>query len=275
MSDRLQPLSAFPPAARRRVRFVLCDIDDTLTRRGRLVASAYAAIERLGAAGLAVVPVTGRPAGWCDLIARQWPVAGVVGENGALYFRYDEGRRRMIRRYWRDAEQRRADRDQLTTLGRRILAEVPGAAIAADQSYRDSDLAIDWCEDVARLSDGAVERILAIAGEAGAHAKLSSIHVNIWFGEFDKLAMTRVLMRDCFSLDLDAHRHEFAFVGDSPNDAPMFAFFPLAIGVANVLDFRGRLACEPVYITAAPGGEGFVEAADALLSARAPVPAPR
>jgi len=268
LTPKLQPLSAFPAEKRRAIRFVLTDVDDTLTIDGRLTASAYAAMDRLDRAGIVVVPVTGRPAGWCDLIARQWPVGGVVGENGAFYFRHDPARRSVVRRFWRDPEQRRHDRGQLTTLGRRILAAVPRAQITSDQEYRESDLAIDWCEDVERLSQAEIDRIVAIAREAGATVKVSSIHVNIWFGEFNKLAMTRVLFREQFATDLDDAAEQFVFAGDSPNDAPMFAFFPFATGVANVLDFRGRLDAEPTYVTTRRGGDGFAELAEAILSAR-------
>ncbi|HEU0290571.1 MAG TPA: HAD hydrolase family protein, partial [Burkholderiales bacterium] len=89
------PLSEFPVEVRRSIRGVLCDIDDTLTTGGRLTAGAYGAMERLQQAGLPVIPITGRPAGWCDHIARMWPVAAVVGENGAFYFRYVHGKRVM------------------------------------------------------------------------------------------------------------------------------------------------------------------------------------
>jgi len=57
----MQPLDAFPIAARRKVRGVLVDIDDTLTTDGRLTAEAYGALERLHDAGLLVVPITGVP----------------------------------------------------------------------------------------------------------------------------------------------------------------------------------------------------------------------
>ncbi len=96
----------WPPAALARLRGLLCDIDGTITSDGRLSASAYAALEALQSAGLLVIPVTGRPAGWCDLIARFWPVAAVVGENGAFYFRYDHATHRMTRRYARSHAER-------------------------------------------------------------------------------------------------------------------------------------------------------------------------
>src|SRR3954453_11469440 len=138
----MKPLAEFPTEAARRVKVVLTDIDDTLTEHGRLPAIAYDAMERLKVAGLIVVPVTGRPAGWCDLIARQWPVDGVVGENGAFWFRYDDARKKLTRRYAKAVEHRRNDAARLEEIRVAVLAEVPGAAVAADQAYRDADLAI-------------------------------------------------------------------------------------------------------------------------------------
>ena len=264
------PLSEFPPAARREVRCVLADIDDTLTTAGRLTAAAYAALERLQAAGLKVVPITGRPAGWCDHIARMWPVDGVVGENGAFYFRYDRARRAMQRRFVDDAVTRAGHRERLKTIGAEILACVPGAAIAADQLYRETDLAIDFCEDVPRLAPEAVDRIVALMQGRGLTAKVSSIHVNGWFGAYDKLSMTKRLLAECHGVDLgrDTERGRCVFAGDSPNDAPMFAFFPHSVGVANIRDFAGRLAHEPAYVTSAASGAGFCELVDCLLAAR-------
>jgi HAD superfamily hydrolase (TIGR01484 family) len=264
----MRPLGEFPLQARRAVRFVLCDIDDTLTDGGRLTARAYAALERLEAAGLTIVPVTGRPAGWCDLIARLWPVAAVVGENGAFYFAYDRERRRMTRCYWKTRRERREDRARLELLEAQIVAQVPGAAVAADQAFREADLAIDCREDVAPLPDNAIARIVAIFEAAGAQAKVSSIHVNGWFGDYDKLAMSRRLLAERFGVDPEAAREQVLFVGDSPNDAPMFAHFVHAVGVANVRDFAGRLAAEPAWVTEARGGAGFAELAAALLAAR-------
>ena len=266
----MRPLAEFPKAERRALRYVLADIDDTLTHDGRLPANAYAAMERLRAAGLKMAPITGRPAGWCDMIARQWPVDAVVGETGAFYFSYDDETKTMTRRYWKDGPARAADRLRLAELGDRILAAVPGAALSADQPYREADLAVDFCEDVAPLGEAAVARILSLFEEAGAQAKASSIHVNGWFGDYDKLAMTRLLFREVFHVDLDRVRETVAFAGDSPNDAPMFGYFPNAVGVANVADFAGRLDAEPAWITASRGGNGFAELAEAILDSRGP-----
>jgi HAD superfamily hydrolase (TIGR01484 family) len=264
----MQPLATMPLDVRRGVRGVLCDIDDTLTTEGRLTAAAYAALERLHDAGIAVVPVTGRPAGWCDHIARMWPVSAIVGENGALAMRYDRAARKLVRRFAVDERTRAADRAKLAAIGRRIVTAVPGCALASDQPYRESDLAIDFREDVAPLARADVDRIVSMMEHEGLTAKVSSIHVNGWFGRYDKLAMTRTLFATEFGVDLDSERARYVFVGDSPNDAPMFAYFPNAVGVANVRDFADRIATLPAYVTQAHAGAGFAEVADALLEAK-------
>jgi hypothetical protein len=268
VADALRPLASLPAAALARASGVFADIDDTLTTDGKLTAGAYSAMERLHAAGLIVVPITGRPAGWCDHIARMWPVDAVVGENGAFWFAHDDAGRKLVKRFLDDDATRAKNRSRLVAVRDRILAEIPGAALASDQLYREADLAIDFCEDVPRLPDAAIDRIVAIMREAGMTAKISSIHVNGWFGRYDKLGMTRTLMQERFAVDLDARRSDFVFVGDSPNDAPMFRYFPLSVGVANVRAFRERLEHPPAYVTEAASGAGFVEAAERLLAAR-------
>ena len=265
---RMRPLASLAEAARARVRGVLADIDDTLTTDGRLTAEAYAALARLHEAGFVVVPITGRPAGWCDHIARMWPVDAVVGENGALYMRYDAAGRRLVRRFAVDDETRRANRVRLAAIGAKILAAVPGTALASDQLYREADLAVDFCEDVPPLPRTAIDRVVALMEAEGMTAKVSSIHVNGWFGAYDKLAMTKTLFAEAFAIDLDRERDRFVFAGDSPNDAPMFAYFPHSVGVANVRAFADRIATLPAYVTEREAGAGFAELADLLLAAR-------
>jgi HAD superfamily hydrolase (TIGR01484 family) len=264
----MRPIHELPAEIARGLRGVFTDIDDTITTDGHLPAAAYAALERLQAAGLAVVPITGRPAGWCDMIARFWPVDGVVGENGAFTFRYDHAAKKMHRSFVATPQERFANRHKLDALAIRILAEVPGSAIASDQLYREADLAIDFCEDVPPLPPAAIDRIVALFEAAGATAKVSSIHVNGWFGSYDKLWTTRTFVREAFNLDLDKTKERFVFCGDSPNDAPMFGFFPYACGVANVVDLASRMSATPAYVAPSRGGAGFVEIADRILAAR-------
>ena len=261
-----QPIAQFPGAECKRIRAVLTDIDDTLTEKGRLPAIAYAALERLKAAGLIVIPVTGRPAGWCDLVARQWPVDGVVGENGAFYFRYDDGTRRMTRSYAKSVQERNTDRAKLNLIMTEVLREIPGTALASDQAYREADLAIDFAEDVKPLAPAAVDGIVRIFERHGATAKISSIHVNGWFGSYDKLTTSKKILADEFGLNAERERDTVVFVGDSPNDAPMFGYFPNSVGVANVTKFAGSLPASPHWVTRESGGRGFAELADHLLA---------
>ena len=248
-----------------RIRGLLFDIDDTLTTDGKLTSEAYAALAALKGAGRIVVPITGRPAGWCDHIARMWPVDAVVGENGAFYFRHRDGK--LVKRY-QDSEQLRADkRARLMEIGARIIERVPGCALASDQPYRETDLAIDFCEDVRPLPLETAGRIAQMMRAEGLTAKVSSIHVNGWFGGYDKLAMTRLLFAEQFSTDLDSANGGQAFIGDSPNDAPMFAYFENSIGVANVARFTGQLEAAPKFVTLGAAGAGFAELAASLLGA--------
>lgn len=246
---------------------MFCDVDDTLTIDGRLVPEAFMALHRLQQAGLRVIPVTGRPGGWVDQIARQWPVDGVVGENGGLWFFRDGSQ--MVRRFAQGEAERAAHRAQLDVLAKEILAAVPGAALASDQPYRDLDLAIDFCEDVPHLTDAEIDTIVGLFEAAGATCKVSSIHVNGWFGDFDKLAGCRHLVAERWQVDLDESRTDWLYVGDSPNDEPMFAFFPLSVGVANVAEHLGRMKARPTFVTEGQGGDGFAETVEHVLTARA------
>jgi HAD superfamily hydrolase (TIGR01484 family) len=263
---RLRPLAELPDAVRRRLRGVFTDIDDTVSTHGRVTAVAYAAMERMRRQGLLVIPVTGRPAGWCDHIARMWPVDAVVGENGALYMIRDESAAKLRKRYALGEADRNVARLRFARIADSILREVPGAGLASDQPYRESDLAIDYCEDVPPLPGKAVDRIVALMRAEGMTVRVSSIHVNGWFGAYDKLTMTRTLLREEFGIDLDAERDRFVFAGDSPNDEPMFDFFPYSIGVANVRRFSDRMNVLPAYVTAQGAGAGFAELADLLAS---------
>ena len=256
----MKPLAGLDAGA---VKAVLLDIDDTLTTDGKLTSEAYGALQQLKAAGKLVVPVTGRPAGWCDHIARMWPVDAVVGENGAFYFCLAQGK--LQQRFRDEAAVRARRRRRLAEIGERIVAAVPGCALASDQPYRETDLAIDYCEDVAPMPLSAAQRIAVLMREAGLQAKISSIHVNGWFGEYDKLAMTRLLFAERFGWDLAVRNREVVFAGDSPNDAPMFAFFDQSVGVANLRRFDSLDFERPKYVAAAAAGAGFAELARHLL----------
>jgi len=250
------------------VDFVLTDIDDTLTDEGLLGPEAYAAMWKLKKSGIHLIPVTGRPAGWCEMIARVWPVAGVIGENGGFYFRYAD--RKMERHFVHDFEKQIENRQKLERIQKEILDTVPGSAIASDQFCRFMDLAIDFCEDVPRLPKNSVDRIVQVFKKYGAQAKVSSIHVNGWFGSYDKLSMSLKFLKAEFGLSDQQILEKCCFCGDSPNDEPMFAHFPASFAVENISEFLQDLQHRPAYISSQKGGKGFAEIAEQILKNRQP-----
>ena len=267
----MKPLSAIPKTRLKRIRGVFTDVDDTITTHGRLTAKALGAVEALIRAGIKVVPVTGGPAGWCDHIARAWNVDAVIGEGGAFYFHIDRETGKLKRRFWFD-EQTRAEKRQMMEAARdSVLAEFPGVFLSSDQPYRELDLAIELRNAKgSRLPDPVVNDIRAMVRRRGMTTKVSSIHINAYFGDYDKLAMSRIVAAELWGENLDDTRDQWLFIGDSANDAAMFEFFPLTIGVANVKHVIDQLPVPPKYVTPAEGGAGFAQAVKALLAARAP-----
>jgi hypothetical protein len=251
-----------------RIAFVLTDIDDTLTRDGVLENEAYDAIWRLYESGLQIIPVTGRPAGWCDCIARQWPVAGVVGENGAFAFYRVNG---VLKHLYHPETKGRDSEGALRSLAEDVIRKIPGTRIAKDQFARKFDVAIDFREEEPKLDYSVAEDIRALCRRAGAQAKVSSIHVNAWFGEYDKLSMAREFLSNVHGLDIDRAPDSVIFCGDSPNDEPMFARFAHSAAVANIEPFLGALESKPRYLCTRSHGGGFSELADKILDGKGSV----
>lgn len=259
----VKPLSGFKNAS---IRVLLTDIDGTLTAGGRLPSHSYSAMQKLNDSGIKVIPVTGRPAGWCELIARLWPVHGVVGENGAFYFRYDGSK--MVRHFVRPKSDRAADRQNLKKILGEVRREVPESGIASDQFCRLFDLAIDFSEDVKPLPEARVRKIVEIFERHGAIAKVSNIHVNGWFGDYDKVSTCKLYLKREFKMNEARMREECAFVGDSPNDEPMFEFFPYSFAVANIKKFVKNLKHQPGFVAGKAEADGFVQVAEKILGAQ-------
>lgn len=246
-----------------KINFVLTDIDDTLTDHGHLKSEAYEALWKLKEKGIKIIPITGRPAGWCEMIARFWPVEAIVGENGGFYFRYHN--KKMHRTFFFPESEMKRNREKLNIIEKEVLSKVPGCAIASDQFCRLMDLAVDFCEDVPALPKSSVDQIVKIFNAHGAQAKVSSIHVNGWFGNYDKLHMSLRLLKEEFGLSEDEVKKQCAFCGDSPNDEPMFQYFPYSFGVANIKNFLADLKHPPKFVAPSEGGHGFSEIARQLI----------
>lgn len=247
----------------RPVRFMLTDIDDTMTTDGILTPEAYAALFKLVEAGIKVIPITGRPAGWCEMIARFWPVAGVVGENGGFYFNYAD--KKMNRWFSLNDQDKIASQKKLEFIKNEILQKIPAAQISSDQFCRITDLAIDFNEDIPRLPDDSIQQIVKVFRDHQATAKVSSIHVNGWFGSHTKLSTSLQFLQNIFSISAQEAKNVCIYAGDSPNDEPMFNYFPLSFGVANITDFENQMTSLPQFIANHKNGAGFCEIVDYVI----------
>ncbi|MGA8172038.1 MAG: HAD-IIB family hydrolase [Methylocystis sp.] len=260
----MQPLSLAPASTFASVRFVLTDMDETLTHHGRLSARTYNAMERLQNAGVKVIPVTAAPAGWCDQMARMWPIDGVIGENGGLFFRRDGKEHGIARDFWHGEEKRHQIADRLAAIGREILDASPFAVLADDQPFRLASLGF-----LAPNSAQEREAIVAALRRANADVTLNNLWVLGWIGGYNKLAMARRVLAKFYGLDIDFDRDAVMYCGDSTNDAPMFGHFRHTIGVSTVRRYLTEIPVPPRWITRGPGGDGFVEAANAVIDSRA------
>ena len=258
LENKLLPIESLPKSIAKDIKVVFTDIDDTVSSDGKILPCAYQALWDLHNSGIDVVPITGRCGGWVDHIGRMWPVKGVIGENGAFYV-YNDEKGRLKKRYYLREEERDIGKEKFKLIEKEVFEKFPSCKVATDQIYREFDLAIDFCEDVPRLSMEEVKQIVQIYEKHGAVVKISSIHVNGWFGDYDKLAMANLFAKEILGFDIQTNPHKCIFSGDSPNDQPMFQFFHNSVGVNNLINFISLIQHPPTYLTHSPGGVGFAE----------------
>ena len=275
----MQALTLWPEAARRKVVGVFTDIDDTLTTQGAITADALQALADLKAAGLIVIPITGRPIGWCEPFmagphGAAWPVDAMVAENGAVAFVHQNSlqspqnlREPLSKLYQQDAATRTANQARMQAIAAQVMAEVPGVQLSRDSAGRETDLAFDYAE-YARLSPDTVQQVLAVLQRAGMQTTVSSIHIHGCFGNFNKWTGACWIAQALLGRDLASELDRWVFVGDSGNDQAMFEHFTHSVGVANIAHFAPQLTHLPRYVATAERGAGFAEVARALLQAR-------
>jgi len=248
--------------------YFFTDIDDTITNNGLLPSSSLEEIWKLKNAGIKVVLITGRPAGWCDHFARMWPIDGVIGENGAFYYCFDRKNSNFERVYYLSEEERLENRKKLDKVRERIIREVPSCGIASDQDFRLFDLAIDCCEDVKRINEEAFNKIFTILKEENAIYKVSSIHINCWYGNYDKVSCLRKYLKDRTGKTIKDMQEKIFFTGDSPNDEPIFKEMKYTGAVANINNFLQQINFYPSYVASKNTSEGFKEIVQVILNKR-------
>jgi len=245
---------------------VFTDIDDTLTTEGAITPDALQALADLKAAGLQVVPITGRPVGWSTPFAQSWPVDAIVAENGAVALVHAEGQP-LRKLYQQDAATRQANSERMQQVLARIECKVPGAHRAQDSAGRETDIAIDHSE-FTQLSQAQIDAVVQRMQSEGMTATISSIHINGWYGQHDKLSGARWIVGELWGRELEAELDQWVYVGDSTNDQLMFQHFVHSVGVANIRRFEVQLMHPPRYITPGERGAGFAELVAHLLKAR-------
>jgi hydroxymethylpyrimidine pyrophosphatase-like HAD family hydrolase len=263
----VKPVAQFPPQAARGLLGVCFDLDDTLLDDGRLTLGALDALYRLSHAGLILVGATGRPAAWGQVLTRQWPVAGMVTENGIVALVQREGRIAVLDRV--DPEQRAARRRALAALVTEMRRAFPDLEPSDDVMGRLADYSFDIAES--RVVPPETVRAAAdFARRHGAMVVQSSIQLHVSFDADDKASGVVRLLRVVRGIDATVATQRFAFIGDSENDASCFAAFQHSFGVSNL---KGRPSLLPRYRAERPKSAGFIEITDALLAARGHVDA--
>ena len=261
----MKPLASLERAEAKGLVGILFDLDDTFLDEGALTEGAYAALFRLSRAGFRLVAVTGRPAGYGEVMARQWPVDAVVTENGAIAL-YREGKA-IVRWQTADPATRKSRRDRLSGGLAALQKQFEAVRVSDDSHARESDLAVDIGE-AQHIPADEVARIEAAARALGFRTFVSSVHLHLTLDPYDKATGTIAFLRHRFQEDPTSARHRYAYIGDSANDAPCFFAFTTSFGVANLSASLPRLSVPPRYLSWAMRGAGFAEIADAILAQR-------
>ena len=272
------PLADLPTEVCRNLIGVFTDIDDTLTTEGAITDDALEALAQLKEKGLHVIPITGRPVGWSEPFALEWPVDAIVAENGAVALQKNKisskntcipasvGHSSLSKLYQQDAATRASNFQKMQQVAQRVLREVPGSMLAQDSPGRETDIAIDHSE-FTHLPPEKIAQALQIMQAEGMNATVSSIHINAWFGSHNKLTGARWIVRALLQRNLDAELGHWLYVGDSTNDQVMFEAFPHSVGVANIARFLPQLNNKPRYVTQGARGAGFAQVAAMICAA--------
>ena len=213
-----------------------------------------------------VIPITGRPVGWCLPFSATWPVDAIVAENGAVALLKNSTTIQINKIYQQDLATRQHNFEQMQRIAQRVMKEIPGTVMAKDSSGRETDIAFDHSE-FHHLTQNQIHQVVGLLQEEGMNATVSSIHINAWFGDHNKWHGAQWILKELTGRDLKQELDQWVYVGDSTNDQVMFEHFAHSVGVANIRRFEKELKHLPKYMAKQERGAGFAEVVR-LLSLR-------
>lgn len=247
-----------------KIKYILTDIDGTLTDENSQIApETYAMLKRLHDAGYVVIPVTGRTAGWASVAITDWPVDAIIVESGSIVYYLENGSRKEFV-HPSVPKDRYASHEKIRETA---LKANPRIKVSIDQYSRFNDFAFNYAEDEDdKLTFEEAKEVLDAVKTLGAKGSISSIHINTWFGDYNKLPTSLLYLKEHYGVENP--KDCVIYFGDAANDEEMFGYFPNACGVANIMKYADHMEKLPTYITTYEGGKGFCEAANILLTAK-------
>jgi HAD superfamily hydrolase (TIGR01484 family) len=237
------------------IHLIASDVDGTLTHNGKFSSDFISTLLDLKSAGIKVLLVTGRSAGWVNALVNYLPVEGAIAENGGLFLQLN-GTQDLLS----SVPNLSRHRILLENTFHHIKQLFPNLHPSADNQFRITD----WTFDVNDLSTDDIQSISSQCQQMGWSFTYSNVQCHIKPIHQDKATGLLSVLTNHFS---ELNSQQVLTVGDSPNDEAMFNpdLFPISVGVANVCHYQDKMLHLPKYVTQASEFAGFSELAKLLL----------
>lgn len=254
MSERGLLFEGFSEEEKKRIQYVISDVDDTITSNGRISPFTLGALYSLRRKEKNTFLVTGGSYGWGDCYMRQWPVDGVIAESGAVLFVRDEDD--SVQALFNPI----INQAEVIKKKNELLKKTEGLPLSSDQPARLFDIAYDKN----KMDEAEIKVLKNILSFSGAYYSESSIHINAWFGDYNKLSAVKYFLSKVYKIKENDLLNKGIYVGDSFNDQELFGYFPTSIGMHSVEEKRNEFKTLPLYITEEGSGLGFCSVVEAL-----------
>jgi HAD superfamily hydrolase (TIGR01484 family) len=237
------------------IRLIASDVDGTLTQNGKFSSDFISTLIDLQSAGIKVLLVTGRSAGWVSALVNYLPVEGAIAENGGLFLQ-PNGTQDLLS----SVPNLSRHRILLENTFHHIKQLFPNLLTSTDNQFRITD----WTFDVDNLSTEDIQAISSQCHQMGWSFTYSNVQCHIKPIHQDKATGLMSVLKKYFP---ELNSQQVLTVGDSPNDEAMFDadLFPLSVGVANIRHYQDQMLHLPKYLTQASEFAGFSELAKLLL----------